>query len=282
MTTYVDQVLASLPSPIPAGGQFTVTEAKLFTDVSGGSPSTPYSYPLMTPSNVVGTPSQPYIPIALPAYVSTLYNNVFNINTNLENDILAAAADDRKYPTSYAVQQYVQSQLAGYQVINMVSPNNTYLVSTSLTNTYIKDVPVAATGYVYQLEGELGSNAIAMFWMDTTVNAPRNGASKQVMFGLPYYLKDASGAITNKLAFLYAGDDARFIHMGTPYKFYQFVIRGDCLSFVQAYDDEADSWNWIVTSSMGIFTNTLTIFNGSVEDQEGRVINQPTPDPPFV
>ena len=108
-----------------------------------------------------------------------------------------------------------------------------------------------------------------MYWMDTSANAPRNGASKTVMFSAPNYLKDSNGVITGNLAFLYAGDDSNFLHLGTTYKYYQFVCRGDFLDFVQTYNLDTEEWEWIVKDSMGVFSNTVVVGaggNGAISD----------------
>lgn len=274
MSTYANEVLAGLPTRIPANGQFTVNNSELFLDVSG-VPSTTYSYPLMDPAKIVGTPSQPYIPIALPAYISTLYTNAYNANTNLQNNIESAASDNRQYPTSFAVQNYVQSQLLGTQLINGTSGNNIHIVSTSKTNTLITQTPSVANQYLYSYNGEPGE--IALFWMDTAANAPRNGASKLVMFAdQNNYFYDVSGVRTNNIPFLYAGDGAYFIYMGQPFRFYQFVIVGDSISFIQAYKNGA--WSWIVTNSMGIFSKTITLSTPFEEQDSSYTYCNPDPD----
>lgn len=280
MSTYANQVMASLPSLIPAAGQFTVNNTELFEDVSGGDSSTTYSYPLINPAKIVGTPSQPYIPVALPAYISTLYTNAYYANNNLQNDIAPVALDDRHYPTSFAVQNYVQSQLLGTQLINGTAGNVTHVVTTSKTNTLITQTPNVARQYRYN--NDLASNGVgdvALFWMDTAANAPRNGASKLVMFAdRNDYLVDSSGSDSGDLAFLYAGNGSYFIYMGQPFRFYQFVIVGDSLSFVQAYVPSTSTWNWIVTSSMGIFTHKINLFGANLDKQNEVVAPVPAPD----
>jgi hypothetical protein len=278
MSTYANDVLASLPTLIPANGQFTVNSTELFEDVSGGVTSTTYSYPLINPAKIVGTASQPYIPVALPAYISTLYTNAYYANNNLQNTIADAASDDRHYPTSFAVQNYVQSQLLGTQLINGIAGNNIHIVTTSKTNTLITQTPSIANQYRYTYNSEVGD--VALFWMNTEANAPRNGASKLVMFAdQNNYFYDASGVSTSNIPFLYAGDGSYFVYMGQQFRFYQFVIVGDSISFVQAYKDGV--WNWIVTSSMGLFSKTINLSGGvSLEQQvfDGREWPEPAPN----
>jgi hypothetical protein len=273
MSGFSNQVIPSLPLPISGNGFFPVNVVVPNADSSfsamASKPSTSYSYPLMDPAKLIGTPSQPFMNVGLPAYITTLYNNVFNINTNLQGDISEASVDDRKYPTSYAVQRYVQSQIAGTQLINNNEGNNEYTVLTTLNNTLIQSVPTNAEAFNYVINGN--SNAIiSLFWMDTAPDAPRVGTTKTVMFGQQNYLTsiDASGnnVPSGNLVFLYAGDNSNFVYMGSTFKYYQFVYVGDHLSFVQGYN--GSNWSWLVTNCMGVFTNSV-----QVSDNSGTTIN---------
>ena len=115
-----DQHIPSLPT-ITGNGIFEVNNVVPHSTGSfephPNNPSNSYSYPLMDPAKLIGSASTPYMNVALPAYITTLYKNVYNINTNLTNDISGAAADDREYPSSYAVQQYVQSQISPMAIL---------------------------------------------------------------------------------------------------------------------------------------------------------------------
>jgi hypothetical protein len=112
-----------------------------------------------------------------------------------------------------------------------------------------------------------------MYWMDTSANAPRNGATKTVMFSADNYLKDSEGTITHNLAFLYAGDSSNFLNLGANYKYYQFVARGDFLDFIQNYNSSTDSWEWIVKDSLGNFSNTVNVGSAISDYNE----SMPTP-----
>jgi hypothetical protein len=102
---------------------------------------------------------------------------------------------------------------------------------------------------------------------------PRNGATKTVMYTALHYLTDSEdGTPSGHLAFLYAGDNSNFVHLGQQYKYYQFVIRGDFLDFVQTlhYDPDSNtsnpnisSWDWVVKDSMGVFSNSINVTGGS-------------------
>jgi hypothetical protein len=274
-----DTVLSSLPT-ISGNGLFTVSH--VVPTASGGlfepmanNDSTSYSYPLMDPAKLIGTAGQPYMNVSLPAYITTLYANTYKINDNLKNSISTAAVDNREYPTSYAVQQYVQSQVSGTQIINgstLENGNgNTYTVNTTTVNTIITTANSAAAGFTYTYNGDPAS--IAVYWMDTSANTPRNGASKTVMYSASNYLRDASGNITGDLAFLYAGNSSNFVHMGVNYKYYQFVIRGDFLDFIQSYNSSTSSWEWIVKDSLGVFSNTVSV-DSAISDANA---DMPTP-----
>ena len=280
-----NNVIASLPPAITGDGLFTVNPVvpTAAANVEAGTglfeptvevPSTSYSYPLMDPAKLIGTGSQPYMNIALPAYISTLYTNVFKVNTNLKNTISTAAVDNREYPTSYAVQQYVQSQVAGTQLINGSGANNTYVVNTTMSNTLIQTAIASAQGFTYVRASDSASKTISLFWMDTVANAPRNGASKTVMFSVSDYLTTEEGEISGNLAFLYAGDTSHFLHLGVQYKYYQFVCRGDFLDFIQSYNSITSSWEWLVKDSLGVFSNAITISSG-ISDSPGSTMPVP-------
>ena len=259
-----------VPNVPPATGLFEPT-----TD----NPSTSYSYPLMDPAKLIGSKSHPYMNIGLPAYISTLYNNVFNINTNLVNDISKTAADDRSYPTAHAVQHYVQSQVSGTQLIN--GDNNVNLVNTTTSTTLIQTAPTSAMNFEYIYDG-LNVNPISIFYMDESGNADsaRNGAAKTVMFSAVGYLRNADNSITGNLAFLYSGDKSNFHWLGQQYKFYQFVSNGDFLDFIQSYDTANAGWDWLVKDCLGVFSNTVTLSTkaGGVADIS-RMGNNTAPIP---
>ena len=276
-----DRIISSLPA-ISGDGFFSVIDVvpnaeSLFKTPDGTTQSNSYSYPLMDPAKLIGTGSQPYMPVALPAYISTLYENVFKINKNLTDDISTSAADDRTYPTAHAVQQYVQSQVAGSQIID--GTVDTYSVVTTVNNTLISDIPTSAKAYQYTNNNVSvpGIKSISLFWMDTAQDTPRIGANKTVMFAAEDYLTDASRNITGNLVFLYAGDNSYFINMGQPYSYYQFVYRGDFVQFIQSYN--GSYWDWLVTNSMGVFSNSIQVFgNGGITSATGSTQPSPNPD----
>lgn len=209
-------------------------------------PSTPYSNLVETPSKLVGTAQVPYQPVALPNYIATLYANVFNINTSLTNNILDAASDNRVYPTAYAVQQYVQSQISGTQILgNGVNQDNGNIVSTTVNNSIIAGLSINAHAYNYSYvdpsTGLSSSAPIYVYNMDVSENAPRSGANKQVILAL-------SEVPVGTLVYLYAGDGSAFINAGEKFSYYQFTFGGSFIDFTTLYDETKEAWAWFVTN----------------------------------
>lgn len=261
MSNSSEILVSSLPNPLPSNGLFTVASnipAGSFSDPSANNST--YSNWILNPADLIGTSSAPYAPVALPAYVSTLYQNVFNINNSLQESIADAAVDDRHFPTSYAVQKYVQSQLSGCQILSANDPdNNENIVSTTVTNTLIETVSSNASQYSYSYVAPGASSAIvaevALYEMDTGVNATRNGASKIVVFGDSSY----ASAVNGNLMFLYAGDNSSFVVAGHKQKYYQFTFQGDFVQFVNVYDSVTSSWLWLVTNYQSVFSNAMNV-----------------------
>jgi hypothetical protein len=264
-TDFANDTISSLPA-ITGDGLFPVKivvpnvapDTGLFAPTVG-NPSTSYSHPLMDPAKLIGTASHPYMNIALPAYISTLYKNVYEINTKLTNDISTTAADDRTYPTSHAVQHYVQSQVSGTQILS--GANNINLVNTTTTTTLIQTAASSAQNFEYAYDGP--AIPISIYNMDEVGagddTSARNGAAKTVMFSANGYLRNADGTVTGQLAFLYSGDKANFYWLGQPYKFYQFVADGDFVDFIQSYDKTNSRWEWLVKHCLGVFTNNVIL-----------------------
>lgn len=266
---YSNDIISSLPSQISGDGKFDVDAVvptkdnppKLF-EPSVDDPSTSYSYPLMNPAKLIGTGSQPFMNVALPVYIATLYENVYNINNKLENDISLQAADDRSYPTSWAVQNYVQAAISGTQHISLTAANSVNIVNTTSSNTIIDAIPPIAVSFNYSYKTGV-IKTLSLFWMSETATHSRDGANKLVMFNMPNHLTEVDGSVSRDLVFLYAGDNSYFINLGQQYKYYQFVIFGDFLEFVQTYIAANNGWNFVVKHAMGHFTNTIEVTDGN-------------------
>ena len=253
-------VMGSIPNPMPSGGMFapvTDPSANAFSDPN----STTYSALLMNPAAIIGTADAPYMPMAQAAYTSTLYQNVFNINNNLENNISTAAADNRKYPTSYAVQAYVQSQISGSQLIG--NSNNVYIVNTTVVNTIVQEEPTIAT-YGQYTDNNGNTSGVAQFQMDDSANATRVGATKQVVFQCDAWLNavNTDDEPLVNLIYLYAGPNSYFLVDGVQQKYYQVTHYGDYLSFVMLTNPATATapagWVFLVTGYQSLFTNVLS------------------------
>jgi hypothetical protein len=137
--------------------------------------------------------------------------------------------------------------------------NNGNVISTTVTNTLIETVSSKAVQYTYSYIAPGASTAtvaeVAVYNMDTGVNATRNGATKIVVYGDSAY---ASAANSN-LMFLYAGDDSNFVIAGQKQKYYQFTFQGDFVQFVNVYDNMTSSWLWLVTNYQSVFSNAINI-----------------------
>jgi hypothetical protein len=263
MSTNGDAIIPTLPKNLRGDGianvNITVPHSEgSFSPAESNQPDS-YSYPLMSPAKLIGSLTAPFMNVGISSYISTLYQNVYNINKNLQNNIQAAQVDDRQYPTSFAVQTYVQSQISGTQILNNAS-GNSFIVNTTVNNTFIQSVPNASLGYEY-VDSDNQIQSIALLYMDTDANAPRNGTSKTVMLGDTNYLTNG-GVVTGDLIYLYAGDDSVFAYMGSYHKYYQFVYAGDFVSFIQAYN--GTSWVWLVTNCMGVFSNSVSVTGANI------------------
>lgn len=248
----------SLPKPIPSNGLFipkTNIPATAFT----GDTSTTYSSYVLDPAQVIGSVDAPYIPISQPAYTATLYQNIFNINNNLQNDISDASVDNRAYPTSFAVQAYVQSQISGTQILDATLTNNSNIVNTTVVNTLVNTVNNTAYWGLYDIDGI--SNKVAKYTMDDAENATRVGASKQVIFHCNDFLNEDT---KTNLIFLDAGPTGRFIVGGVPLRYYQVTHVGDFISFIMTRNVANDGWEFLVTGYQSVFSNTINI-NGLSE-----------------
>ena len=78
MSNEADTILSSLPT-LTGTGIFSVSQVVPNGDSSFNASitnqSTSYSYPLMNPAKLIGTLTAPFMNVALPSYISTLYNN---------------------------------------------------------------------------------------------------------------------------------------------------------------------------------------------------------------
>ena len=248
----------SLPTPIPSNGLF-IPKTNIGATAFTGDTSTTYSSYILDPAQIIGSVDAPYIPISQPAYTATLYQNIFNINNNLQNDISGASIDNRAYPTSFAVQAYVQSQISGCQILDGTLPNSSDIVNTTVVNTFVNTVNTNAYWGEYATEG--GISFVAKYTIDGADNATRVGASKQVIFHCNAFLNEDT---KTNLIFLDAGPTSSFIVGGVPLRYYQVTHVGDFITFIMTRNVNNDGWEFLVTGYQSVFSNTINI-NGLSE-----------------
>jgi hypothetical protein len=240
-------------SAIPADGIFAPQDNYNDTSFDPTQDSTYLSELVMSPADIPGTELRPYQPVQLGAYVPVLYRNAYIVNQNLVNDLSSAFIDNRKYPTCFAVQKYVADQISGSQVIG-TAHESTVIVSNSLVNTAILDMPTNSQWGAYETDvpGVIGK--IYIFTMDTTANGPKNGANKLVLLiNLP----------PGGVVYLYSGKDSAFVNQGQPFQYYFFTSVGGLVEMIQIYQDEVETggvvttpagWRWVVKNYTGIFS----------------------------
>jgi hypothetical protein len=236
-------IVDSMP-PLVGNGLPPVDVVFSQTEFEPTSPPTSYTDIISDTSKLVGSDECPYQPVANPNYVKVLYSNVYNINNSLTNDISGIADDNRMYPTAFAVQKYVQSQLTGIQIID-ASANNTNIVSTSFTNTIITELGSEANLYEYSLDSI--STSVYVYTMNPLENAPRVGASKQILLGVQE-IPDGN------LIYLYAGDGNAFVVAGKMYPWYQFTYIGAFVELTQIYKD--GKWTFFINNYSSVFSGS--------------------------
>ena len=233
-------------------------------DPSGNVVDIPFVDTVIDPTTVVGTESNPYLPINLPAYIPTLFSNVAQINKNLIDDLSVHINDDnRLYPTAWAVKSYVESQISGTQFLpynpmdssanlptndqlRSQSYNGTVEMTTGVSNNFIVDFPPAkdvsgnnlprttklafsgldASGNI----SEIGN--VYIYTLEPTMDVTRNGAKKMIMSNVK--------VTPTSMLTAYAGDYSWFVVGSTKYKYYQFTYVGDFFEMVQFINDYSD------------------------------------------
>jgi len=183
-------------------------------------------------SNIVGSATTPYLPVALPAYIPTLYANMYYVQTNLKNTIPTDVIQDnnREYPTSYAVKQYVASQLAGSEYL-VPDLTNDYSISTGLTTTFLASSDLAQSpnvvSYVDTVTGM--TTYVTTFGMNP-IDSARVGAQKVCINSTPLGVV-ASGQ-TNVLQIVLSTNQY-FVVNGKQYGCYAYSNLGDTLTMFQ-------------------------------------------------
>lgn len=212
-------------------------------------------------ANIVGTATTPYLPMALPAYIPTLYENMYHVQTNLKNEIsLEAVPDNREYPTIYAVKEYVAKQLAGTEFL---TPDDAarYSISTGVTSSFL----VAGNDNNSQNVAVIQNSDVCGNTVNTyittydikAIDTARSGGEKvcintsslgQVDDNTRYYMQivltDASQA---------------FVVNGKEYKVYVFSSAGDALSMYQYKNPNNGNEIFFVLTYGGLFSNNINV-----------------------
>ena len=247
----------SLPKDgVPANGQFSPADNLVpnsFDDRTGQTTDSPYNtvYIGDTVDTLVGSVTVPYLPMALPAYIPTLYENIFHIQTNLKEKIEDTIVNEREYPTTIAVKAYVQTQLSGRELLKPAdSPTIELNISTVLTTSFLT-APMTTSKNVLIREID-GKQVYATTYNINRIGTSRDGAEKICINTSPIGVINTAGDINNLQIVLDA--DQFFVVGGKEYKCYVPACLGDVLSMVQFIDPNGKD-RFFVLSYGGVFND---------------------------
>jgi len=260
-----------------------------FTEDSGSALtySDPHFNKVVLPNAVAlpGTDENPYLPINLPAYVSTLFANVANIQGNLTDDLTPEIVNQRMYPTAKSVKEYVLNQLSGTESITNSSATSDSNNARGLEFVDLKGgspTGIASTGVTTSLIEPGGStnltdadeNSVFVFKLGN-VDSTRSGAQKETvnmidLTNVSVQLNAAPCVTTTDSSGISQIDWSYFSYMGQKYTTYQFVHTGDIVEFIQyretviptstAQNPSTHNNVYIVKNGFGgRFTNPFTI-----------------------
>ena len=273
----IPDIQGALPAGgVPATGEFTPTQNIITNtyDTQSGSNDSPYNQLIgMTDTDVTALPGHgdtPYLNAGLPAYIPTLYWNMYQTNVNLQDEIPAEdMSNNRLYPTSLAVKHYVQTQLFGTEIIDVTSElSSIQSISTGITSSLIMGITSAYTGQtppnVFSIfDSETLTTTYVTSIMIDPIDSTRNGAQKNVMCisALGQDVSVTSNYYYMQMCAGYQNDTARFVVNGAIYKYYAFTNAGDSLVMIAyiATDGQGNQYNrfFIMGGYSGIFSNEL-------------------------
>jgi hypothetical protein len=241
--------LPKSPEALDADGNFrpVVNITPNTFNTPSGVTEQPFNATLIGDSsaNIVGTTTTPYLPVALPAYIPTLYTNVYNIQTSLTDSIpLTDVSSNRIYPSIYAVKNYVQTQLSGSQTLQAGIDNTNLKISTGLTNTIlvgVSNLPTGSTGNVL-FSNDNGVTTYTNWFDINSIDSARSGANKVIV--------NASALSATYFMTVQLTGSKYFLVNNKKYKVYQFSIAGDVLNMVQ----------YVATSTTAPYTTGDNIF----------------------
>ena len=245
----------SLPKDgVPANGEFKPAvnvEPNSFDNRTGQPTDSPYNtvYIGDAANNLVGSSTTPYLHMALPAYIPTLYENIFHIQTNLKDEIVDDVQNGREYPTTNAVKKYVQTQLQGRELLKPAdSPSIEVTISTSLTTSFLT-APTTTSKNVLIREID-GKQVYATTYNINRIGTSRDGAEKICINTSPIGVINTAGDINNLQIVLDANQF--FMVGGKEYNCYVPACLGDVLSMVQFIDQNGKD-RFFVLSYGGVF-----------------------------
>ena len=254
--TYTPQ--DALPATgVPATGNFqpVVNIVPNTYNTESGVTDAPYNRTLIGDSadNLVGSANKPYIAMALPAYIPTIYNNIFDIQMNLQDVIpLTDMPNNRVYPTSLAVKNYVASQLFGSETL-VPETGVTETVSTGLTTTAC--VANEATGSPnVTITNEDDKTYYTTHFDIDDIDSARNGATKNIICLTD--LVNTSTKVYNMQIRLTG--NKFFVASGGVYKTYSFVAQGDSLTMLQFINTAEQNIFYVITYG-GVFSDKVTV-----------------------
>jgi hypothetical protein len=253
-------VQSALPDGgVPASGLFDAVDnlvANTFNTSSGNTDS-PFNgvYIGDSSNNIVGTAATPYLPMALPAYIPTLYENVYHVQTNLKNEIpLEPVANNREYPTIYAVKQYVASQLAGTELLEPLADErknvSTGVTSSFLTASNVNNSPNVAT----LVDADTGVTTHITTYSINVIDPARTGAEKVC---INTSTLGQTGPTDRYYVQIYLTQPNQyFVVNGKNYKCYAFASLGDTLGMYQFLRTSNGNELFFVLNYGGLFSET--------------------------
>ena len=259
LDTYSPQ--SALPAEgVTATGLFTPfqnIEPDTYNTTTGGS-DVPYNQTLIADAsgNLVGSENKPYIHMALPTYIPTLYANVYDIQVNLKNIIPTSdMSDNREYPTSYAVKNYVASQLSGTE--KLIPSSSTQVVSTGKTTTALVANGENSPNVSTTTDNSSGVVIHTTHFDIDNIDTARNGSSKNIIC-VTELIKTETIQLNMQIR-LDINSKRYFVVSGQLYRSYSFVSLGDSLNMLQLIDEDEDKHLFYVITYGGVFSDKVEI-----------------------
>jgi hypothetical protein len=246
-------------SGVPGTGLFspTVNVVPNTYNTPTGKSDSPYNtvYIGDSPDNIVGSSTTPYLPMALPSYIPTLYENMYQVQTNLKNQITDEDIDNREYPTIFAVKQYVNTQLQGFEYL--VPPSGSSIqISTTLTTSFLTASQDSQSDNVQTFNDSVtGMTTYITTYNIKPMDSTRNGAEKVCINTSPIG-RLANENITQNIQIVLSDPNQSFVVNGQSYKCYVPASLGDTLNMFQFINPDTSAELFFVLSYGGLFSGT--------------------------